>query len=158
MVSSITQHVKRVPPADLFKIAQAAGGQRPSAGACRPKQKRARTKKRAVKRPVKRKTGLGRGELFDVFAAPQPWACLSTREGESAAAQQENEDDDNQQCLGIHSWILRRPTTRRLYQIERSCRRASGGRVAAVVGAWLSRPSRGPLTPWHCQLEGPRAE
>ncbi len=59
MVSSITQHVKRVPPADLFKIAQAAGGQRPSAGACRPKQKRARTKKRpagkrAVKRAVKR--------------------------------------------------------------------------------------------------------
>jgi hypothetical protein len=35
-VSSITENVTRVPPADLSKIAQAAGGQRPSAGAYRP--------------------------------------------------------------------------------------------------------------------------
>jgi hypothetical protein len=38
MVSSIIQNLTRLPPADLSKIAQAAGGQRPSAGTCRPKQ------------------------------------------------------------------------------------------------------------------------
>lgn len=55
------------PPADLSKIAQAGGRTTiPQPGACRPKQKRGRTKKRpagkrAVKRAVKRQIGPGRG-------------------------------------------------------------------------------------------------
>ena len=56
------------------------------------------------------------------MCSPRPnLGCLSTPEDESAAAKQENEDDDNQQRLGTHSWILRRPNTRGLYQKEQSC-------------------------------------
>jgi hypothetical protein len=59
-VSSITQNVTRVPPADLSRIAQAREDNHPRpAPVGRPKQERARTKKRpagkrAVKRAVKR--------------------------------------------------------------------------------------------------------